>query len=143
MAFKYSNTLIVYMDDNSEQRKEITGYFRKIGFTYVTPAKNYKNLQELVQKLHPSLILMAEMKDTSGYDICREMKPEEGGIKVPIIGIGEIRYGWSEASADDSIRKIELQLAIHDAEKREDLVARIRKHVERYKEMRKQNLDAY
>ena len=140
------------MDDNSEQRKEITGYFRKIGFTYVTPAKNYKNLQELVQKLHPSLILMAEMEGTSGYDVCREMKEimkemkQKDNVKrIPIIGVGEVIYKsrWREASADDSIDETELQLAIHDAEKREDLVARIRNQIERYKEMRKQNLDAY
>lgn len=79
--------IILYVEDNPENRLLVRRILQAEGFTIVEAANAARALDE-IQKQHPDLILMdINMPDVDGYTLTSRLKTIPGLETVPIIAL--------------------------------------------------------
>lgn len=89
IADETANILIV--DDSPDNLRLLAGILEDQGYD-VRPASSGSRALEAVRAERPDLILLdIKMPDISGYDLCEQLKADEGTRDIPIIFISALQ----------------------------------------------------
>ncbi len=82
------NLKIVMIDDNMDFLFTMETFLQRNGFEVQTADDGQKGI-DLIKKEHPDVILLDIMMETlfSGFEVCKQVRADEGLRYIPIIGI--------------------------------------------------------
>jgi DNA-binding NarL/FixJ family response regulator len=101
---------ILVVDDDAETRALAAGALRRLGYSAREVATGEGALDAVHQERPLLVVLEVRLPDTSGYEICRELR-DEFGDGLPIIFVSKVRTEPSDqvagflVGADDYIAK--------------------------------------
>lgn len=84
-------TKVVIIDDNTDYLFTMETFLSRNGFE-VSTAENGKEGLDLILKERPDVVLLDIMMETlfSGFEVCKQLRSDEGLKDMPIIGISGI-----------------------------------------------------
>ena len=125
---------VLVVDDSQLIRDLLPRFLTKIGYKQIEKAEDGIQALDLAKDYLPHLVIMdTNMPGPYGYEVCRQMRQEDYGRSVAIIGMSadynpQLRDEWLQVGADDFFSKL-----IASSEKgMVDLDARILSALEKY-----------
>lgn len=112
------NIKILVVDDNTIDRHLFSLILKEIGYSQIEQAVDGHNALEVAESYKPHLILMdTQMPMLSGYEVCRQIKQQEDGQNIAIIGMsnGPYEEKWLQAGADYFVWKEKISNSFLDS----------------------------
>ncbi len=76
---------ILVVDDSSTVRGYYTSILSKTGFTVDHAANGYEALEKAVRIDYDFFIVDVNMPKMSGYELVRQLREDERGVRVPVV----------------------------------------------------------
>jgi CheY-like chemotaxis protein len=91
--------LILVVDDDWMNREMMQAYLQRAGFE-VALAHDAASALEKAVALHPDLIMLdVRMGEKDGYEVCHELKLQEGTRQVPVVMLSALNSDDARARA--------------------------------------------